>query len=99
MAKATAAQRRYWTWVVSHGCLVCHQQASIHHQNHKHCHDAPEVHIGKNHWRVVPLCKWHHQDAPDSYHKLSKNWLFYKEHGIDLVEAAENFLAEYQSLD
>lgn len=92
MAKQpTKADRERFDRIAVLGCLVCGQEATIHHV-------TSSIHGGRltrRHDRVVPLCPMHHQAAFDPYanrpvsvERLSHRG-FYLKHGIDLLAEAE----------
>lgn len=69
------------------GCLVCGQRPV----------DAHHVRTGlkaRDDRRVVPLCRFHHQDSRMGFHGLGSERLFYAEHGISLSAEAERIEAE-----
>lgn len=69
------------------GCLVCGVSPV----------DAHHVRTGltaRDDRRVVPLCRFHHQDSRMGFHGLGSERAFYAEHGISLLDAAERLAAE-----
>lgn len=69
------------------GCLVCGQMPV----------DAHHVRTGlktKDDRRIVPLCRFHHQDSRMGFHGLGSERLFYAEHGINLSAEAARLEAE-----
>lgn len=91
MTKPTAADRDHFDKIVENGCLVCGQNATVHHV-------TASIHGGRltrRHDRVVPLCPVHHQKVFDPFHNDPQSVEalghrgFWKKHGIDLLAEAE----------
>lgn len=51
----TRAEREYHATIASLGCICCNAPAQVHHLREG---------LGmsqRNHWLVIPLCPWHHE--------------------------------------
>lgn len=85
-----AAERRYHAHVRDMGCLLCKKPPDIHHV-------GPDNHLEprRDHMRVVPLCRPHHQ-GQGGYHDLGSVELFEEVHGIDLHATALELRANYE---
>jgi len=82
-AAPTAEERRHWDRIAHMGCLVCGQEAEIH-----HVHSDGFKRIGKSHRRVAPLCVRHHRTGQDAVHTLSHAG-FTERFKIDLLSWAD----------
>ncbi|MGN7931187.1 hypothetical protein [Sphingopyxis sp. 22461] len=69
------------------GCLICGYSPV----------DAHHVRTGlqtKNDARIVPLCRFHHQDSRMGFHGLGSERAFYQEYGVSLLAEAERLAGE-----
>ena len=55
---STLLLREYKSMVASFGCMVCGQQASLHHP--RFCSGMAQR---SSDWLVIPLCPYHHQSG------------------------------------
>lgn len=56
----TAAQERWWSWLIDQGCCICEDAPEIHHIAGAAFKLKPHGKIGN--WLVLPLCYYHHRD-------------------------------------
>lgn len=78
---AGAETRRYWSWIASHGCLICGGPSEVAHAHGGSIVErmqepkAKGVKLARYDWLVIPLCPAHHRLHNDSL-----------DHGVDRWE-------------
>lgn len=80
----TAEEARYLDLVAGLGCLICGAPANVHHIMH-----APDKVKRRDHRRVAPLCREHHQ-GDTGVHGLGSEEAFLAFWGVDLVRWASD---------
>lgn len=87
MKRPPAKQPAHIARIKAMGCLICGGMPV----------DAHHVRTGlraRDDARIVPLCRFHHQDSRMGFHGLGSERAFYQEYGISLVDEAEKLAAE-----
>lgn len=84
MGGMNRATRLYFDRIRDYGCIICRQEAVIHHV----MSDVPGK-VGRRDDRfVIPLCPTHHNMGNDSVHLLGSERKFEQVHGVNIPTVA-----------
>lgn len=81
MKSKTKAEKDHLNQVASHGCIICGAEACLHHIR---LFGEP-----RDHFKVIPLCHFHHQGAEGLHHLGKREWRKRFGHELDLLKRLE----------
>ncbi|MCE5311024.1 MAG: DUF968 domain-containing protein [Acidobacteriales bacterium] len=90
----------YLAWVRSLRCVVCQASSGRSHQvEAAHTNVLGPKAMGRktSDFSAIPLCFWHHQGNPDSYHRLGEK-AFAARHGLDLTVVVHTLNELYHNI-